>query len=101
RPIGDSDLFRMLEVTGKIACARIAILRITLERAIDDFLQLLADLGINLTRRNGIVQQTVIHDQERIRAGKWDLPCKHFVEYDAQRVEVAAGVAALALDLFR
>ena len=47
----------------------------------------------------GIIQQAVVHDRERIRALKRRLAGKHFVEHDAQRVDVAARIAALALHL--
>ena len=48
----------------------------------------------------GIIQQPVVHDGEGIGPLKRGLAGQHFVEHDSQRVDVAAAVAALALDLF-
>ena len=55
--------------------------------------------GFDFARRDGIVQQPVIHDREGIRAAKRHLPGQHFVEHHAQRVKIAARIAAFGLDL--
>src|SRR5207247_8172921 len=59
----------------------------------DDLLQLRRDGWLEFTRRNGIVQQAVVHDHERIGTGERHFAGQHFVEHDAQRVDVTAGVA--------
>ena len=86
RTIANSHLILVLEIPGKIAGVLVAILGITLQGAVNDFLQLWRDAGVNLAWWLGIIQQTVIHDQEGIGAGKWHLARQHFVKYDAQGI---------------
>src|SRR5690349_19665196 len=97
--IGDADLLGMLQIVRKFPRRLVSLSWVALHSAVDDFLHLRRDAGINLSRRHRVIQQPVVHDDERVRAREWHLSGEHLVEHHAQSVDIAAGVASLAFDL--
>src|SRR5438270_3623581 len=68
--LGNADLILMFEVPDELSSVRIALPRVTLEGAVDDFLQLRGNLGIDFPRWNRVVKKPVIHDDKWIRPGE-------------------------------
>ena len=97
--VDDLDVFRMLKVRGKLPGAGVAIFRIPFQCSKNDLLHFDRNFGIDFARRNGIVDQAVVHHRERIGAVKRRVAGQHFVEDDPEGIDIAAGVAAFPLDL--
>src|ERR1700723_141167 len=89
----------VLEVQGHFMGGGIAVFGVALDCAIDDFLQFGRNRRVQFAGRHRVVQQSVIHDGERIRPLKRGFACQHFIEHYAKRVNIAAGIAAFSLNL--
>src|ERR1700686_5079242 len=87
--IRDAHLLGMLQILGKLARAGIAIRGVAFDRAINNFLELRRNLGIDFARRDGVVQQPVIHDGKGIGPAERHLPGEHLVEHHPHRIDVA------------
>src|ERR1041385_2718701 len=99
--IGNAYLIRMLQIPYEFAGMSVPVLRIALNGAIDDLLQLGRNARIDLARRHRIIQQPVVHDGECIGALEWRSSGQHLIKHHAHRIDVTATVAAFALDLLR
>ena len=95
----DPHQFLVLQLPGHVRGRRVAVAGIALQRAEENLLELGRDLRVQLTRRRRIDQQTLVHHRQRIRPRERRLAGEHLIEHRAQRVDVAALVAALALHL--
>src|SRR5713226_5595729 len=89
----------MLKVKSEVMGRGVPVLGVTLQRAVNDLLQLRRDRRINFPRRHWIIEQPIIHDQKSVLAREWHFPCQHLIENDAQSIKVAASIAALAFEL--
>src|SRR5262249_22329891 len=98
---GYPDLLRVFEVVREFPGRLIALRRLALDGAVDNLLQLRRNARIDLPRRHGVIHQPVVHDGECVRAGERYFSRQHLVEHHAQSINIAARVAAFALDLLR
>jgi len=90
----------MLKIPGELAYPRVALRRLRLQRAVEDFLQFRCDLRIGLAGWNRRLQQPQIHNRERIVTGKRRGARQDFIQNHAERVDVASGIAAFSAHLF-
>ncbi len=97
--VGEADLVLVFEVVGELVGGGVAVAGFAFEGAVEDLLQLRGDGGFGLHGRLGVADEAGVHDGEGVGAGEGELAGEHLVEHDAEGVDVAAGVAALAFDL--
>src|SRR5208337_3042822 len=95
-----ANQFLVLQLPGHFGGRGVAVTRIALQSARENLLQLRRKVGVELAGRLGIVEHALVQNHQRVLPREGRLAGKHFVEHGAERVDVAALIAALALYLF-
>ena len=88
---------QVAEIEGDLVSIRVTVLGFTFESTVGHFLQLGRDRGIDFARRNRLFQKAVV----RALSLKGRFARQHFVQHHAEGVDVAAGIVAFSVQLFR
>jgi len=85
------------DVRGRLIAGR----RILFEAAQDDVLQRRRHVLVDCPRRDGVAPQAVTHAGEGLRLAERLLAGSELVEHHPQRIQIAARIAAIVLQLLR
>ena len=91
----------MTQIEGDVRSRLITRAGCRLQAAQDDFLQPWRHIRIDGTRRRRRTPQAVAHSGVRLGITERLLACGELVEQHAEGEEIAARIAAIALQLFR
>src|SRR5438093_12679664 len=91
----------MLEVVAQLGHRRVALGWITPQGAIDYRFELRRDVGSHSPQPRRVSPNTTAHHREGVVALIRDLASEHFVQHDADGVNVGSSIASRAANLLR